>query len=233
MPIHTLTATNGRSCSGSLVLLEQGDEILTVDLAARGSVPWNHSAALIRHSFLHHYGAEADVSMPFLLTLRSAGAPLATMGIRPASGERLFLENYLDDPVECFLQPGDVPPAVAERRHIVEVGHLAAMRRGAGRPLFVAATVLFRQWGFRSVALTGTREVRSVFRRLGIVARTIATADPARVPGGAQRWGSYYRHAPEVMLASVDASDRVLEERGIYRMLNLRSVRQEGRDEVA
>lgn len=238
MPSFLRVPLSGFACAGPLVALEQGGEVFTVDLAERGSPPWSEAAALVRDCFIRHYGAAAEVSTPFLLTLRNGeGEPLATMGIRPALGHRLFLENYLDEPIESFVTLGAVSPGLspvpAGRRDIVEVGHLAALRRGAGRPLFVAAALLFREWSFRWVALTGTREVRSVFRRLGIAAEPIAAADPDRVPGGERVWGTYYSHAPKVMVANVDASDRMLDEKGVYRMLNLHMVRQEGRHEVA
>jgi hypothetical protein len=81
------------------------------------------------------FGAEVRSFAPVLVSLHdAAGDIIAAAGYRPAQGSRLFLERYLDEPVDG--------PLACARAGIVEVGHLAASRPGDGPAAQGSALIL-------------------------------------------------------------------------------------------
>lgn len=78
------------------------------------------------------YDASIAVHYPILMSVRNAqGKILAATGFRSAACEKLFLENYLDAPIEAL--------AGVPREKIVEVGNLAS--NGGGASLFLFAAI--------------------------------------------------------------------------------------------
>lgn len=107
-------------------------------------VPPGHPArpaleAFIGAQFARTYGARLAHFCHTLAGHRDAhGRWVAALGYTPASDDSLFLEQYLDLPVETAIA-GHVGHPVA-RIDVVEVGNLAAIDAGAGRRLIVAMT---------------------------------------------------------------------------------------------
>ena len=50
---------------------------------------------------------------------------------------------------------------------------------------------------------TATRELRNAFTRLGLAPLELSPADPARLPDGGARWGSYYANEPVVVAGRI------------------------------
>lgn len=84
----------------------------------------------IRQTYAQRYGALVPAFAPVLLALREGGQVLAAAGYRRAADRPLFLESYLEAPVEQLIAAQAGCPVA--RTQIVEVGHLAALRRGDG-----------------------------------------------------------------------------------------------------
>jgi hypothetical protein len=155
--------------------------------------------AFIRSVFSRHHGALVRDFAPTLVSLRLGGVLVAAAGYRCAANGPLFLERYLDAPIEQCLAMAD--GATPSRRRIVEVGHLAAARAGEGRRLILRLGPHLAAQGYTWVVGTLTDELRSLFTRLGIQAQALGSADPARL-GDAQAvaaWGRYYDHRPMVL----------------------------------
>lgn len=152
--------------------------------------------AFIRHVYARQYGARVARFTPWLLALRQGGRIEAAVGYRPA-GEPLFLEQYLDLPVEQALarHTGFAPP----REQIVEVGHLASARPGAGRRLILLLGEHLLAGPHQWVVGTLTGELRRLLLRLGMTPLALGLADPARLGPAAADWGSYYAHHPVVI----------------------------------
>ena len=89
------------------------------------------------------------------------------------------------------------------RGSIVEVGNLAARHPGAARALIVSTTRLLNGLGLRWVVFTATASLLNSFSRLRLQPHVLAAADPARLPDGGQRWGSYYDTLPKVMCGDI------------------------------
>jgi hypothetical protein len=143
------------------------------------------------------YGARVSHFCAHLLGMRGTdGEWQAAAGYTPAGPRPLFLEQYLDAPVEALL--GAASGRLVERESIAEVGNLAAAA-GMGRALIPALGAHLYELGYRWVAFTATRELHNAFRRLGLEPLQLAPALAARLPDSGAAWGSYYAHAPQVM----------------------------------
>lgn len=152
--------------------------------------------------FARAYGARLSHFLPNLLGVRGdAGQWRAAAGYAAALDGPLFLEQYLDRPVEEALTAALGRPA--HRARIVEVGNLAAVSAGAARALIPLLARSLQRLGYRWVVFTATRELRNSFRRLGLQPLVLAPADPARVAGGGAAWGSYYQRDPQVMAGRI------------------------------
>jgi hypothetical protein len=143
-----------------------------------------------------------------LLALRDAeGALVAAVGYRCAALEPLFLERYLNAPVEQVLFGVDAP--VTARRGMVEVAHLVALRPGEGRRMMGELGCWLMGQGAQWVVSTVTRELRHLFLRMGIAPLALGVADPERLGEGARDWGSYYAHEPVVLAVALAQTTRL------------------------
>jgi hypothetical protein len=161
--------------------------------------------AFIRAVYRERYGADVNQFAPMLVSLADdQGEVIAAAGYRPGDRGPLFLEQYLSAPIETYLVQG--PTALPERNRLVEVGHLAATRAGAGRRLILLLGPHLAAVGFQWVIGTLTQELRQLFLRLGIVPLSLAEADPAVLGTEIARWGSYYDHRPVVLAGRIDVA---------------------------
>ena len=127
----------------------------------------------------------------------AAGAWQAAAGYTPAAAGALFLEHYLDQPVEDVL--ARVLGRRVPRGQIVEVGNLASAARGFGGRFLPALRRHLVERGFAWAVFTATREVRGILQHFAFDARTLAPAAASCLPDGGAGWGRYYAHEPSVM----------------------------------
>lgn len=152
----------------------------------------------ITQVYARRFGARVTHFAPVLVSLHDrAGTLVAAAGYRHAAQGPLFLERYLDAPVERVLARHDNPRAA--RSDIVEVGHLAAGRAGEGRRLIYLLGPYLASQGFRWVVGTLTQELRQLFVRIGVAPLELGHADSAALGPDAKDWGSYYEHGPLVL----------------------------------
>ena len=167
----------------------------------------------IRRVYEERYGAQVRQFAPVLVSLRDGADPdapvLAAAGYRVAT-QALFLERYLDVPIERALAGEAAPP---QREGIAEVGHLAAVRAGEGRRLILRLAQHLAALQVVWVVSTLTEELRHLFTRMGVVPRALGPADPARLGDAARDWGRYYEHHPVVLAGHLPLAMRRLAER--------------------
>jgi hypothetical protein len=160
--------------------------------------------SLIRARFRQAYGARIRQFMPFLLTASSAGLLVAALGYQPASFGTLLAERYLDRPVEEELSERFGRPV--RREEIVEIGNFADVRPGAVAEVTPAVAARLYAEGYRWALITGVRQVRKAFGRLGLDLTPLALAEPSRLgPDALADWGSYYAHGPVVLAGDIRA----------------------------
>jgi hypothetical protein len=164
----------------------------------------------IRTTFAGAYGADVQSFMPRLLAIRSKeNELLAAFGVRSAEKGKLFLEHYLDQPIEQVIaeKSGTLP----QRNRIAEIGNLAAVYPGAVRWMIVALTVMLYEEGYDWVVFTGTTALRNGFNNLGLRPLEIAPAQVERLaPEERARWGTYYNTRPVVMLGNIREGFRAM-----------------------
>lgn len=176
--------------------------------ACVGSADRHELETYVADAFLRRHGATIQSFMPTLLSFRDgAGTLRGVIGIRGAAPHSLYLEHYLERPVEDAMASAIGRPV--ERRAIVEVGNLAgsncrtAMRMVALVPAYLLAR------DYRWIVFTATAAVRGILQGLGAPLVELARADGARVSNGPDRWGRYYDSDPRVLAGYLPASRRI------------------------
>ncbi|GAB1394544.1 hypothetical protein MASR1M60_27080 [Rhodocyclaceae bacterium] len=126
---------------------------------------------------------------------------VAAAGWRSAANTKLFLESYLDRPIEQAMDERAAQPA--ERSRIAEVGHLAAEKNGGSLHVILALAAHLHRQGYEWVVFTATRELVGMFARLGLPLLALAKADPGRLGAAACDWGSYYATEPVIVAGRI------------------------------
>ena len=174
------------------------------DLREHGRLERAEIENFIHECFAAAHGACISQFMPRLFSLRAkSGDLIAAFGLRAAADSRLFLETYLERPVEDVLQ-ARLGQAI-RREEIIEVGNLSALYPGAARWLIVALTARLRSEGYKWVVFTGTTALRNGFSRLGLCPVELGAATLQHLPSQERAdWGRYYEHVPMVMAGDID-----------------------------
>jgi hypothetical protein len=158
--------------------------------------------------------------MPELFGMSNdAGELCAVAGVRLANEGELFLERYLDEPIDPLISAAADRPV--ERAGIVEVGNLAASDTGSARMSIIAITYLLAMGGLEWVAFTGNIGLVNSFHRLGLKPVTLCAADPARLGEDRHSWGSYYESKPWVHVGNIRAGFIHLRNIGLFGRLGL------------
>ena len=155
--------------------------------------------AFIKKSFQDFYNAEIRHFMPVLLCLiDQKSTPRAALGLRPAESSPLFLENYLERPIEQLLSKTYQQPVI--RSEIIEVGNLAIGCKGDARALIIAMTAFLYAANYEFVTFTIGPVLINSFRRLGL---PLADLGPDNInnltPNERPSWGNYFDQGPRVM----------------------------------
>ena len=157
------------------------------------------------------YGARIRHFMPWLLSYGRGSTLQGALGIRPAGEEPLFLEQYLESPVETVLS--DVAGAAVARGDIAEIGNLVATSRGGSRLLFLMLAELFAAADITWAIFTATPEVQHLLQKLTDNQKVLCVADGTRLGAALADWGSYYACRPAVVAINVKAERQKLLER--------------------
>ena len=165
----------------------------------------------IEEAYAQAYCGQIQDHYPTLMSVQDeAGRLYAAVGFRRAGELPLFLEQYLEDPVEVVLARA-IGTAVT-RDHVAEIGNLASSGQGATILLFAALAHHLQQEGLRFAVATATNELRRIFQKAGLGALQIARADPRRLKDGGGSWGAYYQTDPVVLAGSIGAATTPLDD---------------------
>jgi len=161
--------------------------------------------AYIEATYAEAYSGKIRAHYPTLMSVQDAEGEIhAAVGFRPAREEPLFLERYLDEPIERALS--QAMDTAAERADVAEIGNLASRSAGASLFLFMALARHLDEVGCDYAVATATRQLRRTFGRVGFPTRRLTTADPARLGEEACDWGGYYERDPEVLAGAIAAA---------------------------
>lgn len=166
----------------------------------------------IAEVYLRRYGARiAHFARELIGFQGEAGQWLAAAGYTPAAAGPLFVQQYLDVPVEEAIAARTGLPAT--RVQVVEAGNLAAVSPGAARDMIAHLAAVLHRMQLGWVVLTCTRTLLNSFFRLGLAPIALAQANPQRLPDCGKSWGTYYQTGPIVIAADVAAGFRSLQVR--------------------
>lgn len=149
--------------------------------------------------FKQVYGAEITRFMPQLVALRdSNGVLMAAFGLRNAAAEPLFLEQYLDEPIEQLMSRQ--LQRTIYREEITCIGNLAvANPRNAG--VLIAHVIqqsldMQLPWG----VATAHHSLQNGLIKAGRDLTPLAMAHPERLPEQERaKWGRYYNQTPQIV----------------------------------
>lgn len=157
-------------------------------------------ATLIRNRYEAVHEAKPATDYPVYLTIGLPEAPEAALGFRNAGDGSLFLEAYLEQPVETLLAERFGRPV--PRARIVELGDHASRRSTATVALWrEAATALEGQADVAVAVLT--RPLRVMFERLGLHLLVLAPARVEVLGEAGKDWGRYYESDPMVCAGNI------------------------------
>ncbi|WP_100642863.1 thermostable hemolysin [Alteromonas facilis] len=168
-----------------------------IDAYAIGDIDREEAEHFIQEGFKRAYNATVSVTMPWILAINN-GAFKAALGIRPAT-DTLFLEQYLDNPVEQYL----ASTRQIQRSHIAEIGHLYSNSNKFTLPLFLTTAVSLFTNEYKYMVFSATEHVLQLISRAGIPHTFLSNADPARLNTASDNWGSYYDTKPKVVAVSL------------------------------
>jgi len=170
-------------------------------LIALDSPRRNEAESFIRNVFSRHYAAQVRSFAPDLMLLEQTDRISAAAGWRGAAQGPLFLETYLDAPVEAHIARLAASPVARER--IAEVGNLAAITPGGGARMILTLAEHLDRLGYEWVVFTATQELIGIFAKLGLPPLALGVADPARLGESASDWGRYYDSQPVVVAGRI------------------------------
>lgn len=163
----------------------------------------------VAHHYARVYGARLTQFMPVLLGLFDAvDQPFAVMGLRPARNEALYLEQYLDYPVEQTLACAARQPVA--RSQIIELGHFAVARPDAALWIMLLATAYLKASGAGWACMTVIPVLQKALRRMGLQPLHLADVDASRLLDTQNQWGTYYQQRPQVIADQVERSFQVI-----------------------
>ena len=148
----------------------------------------------------YHEVFGATVRPGFDHWMQSGNEAGAALGFRRAGSEPLYLESYLDCPIQELVSTTLGKPV--ERSAIIEIGNFAADN----------ALAMVELWGRASndlghngevAAATLTASLRRMFSRIGVPIIALAPARPERLGKQAEQWGSYYASDPMVCIGVI------------------------------
>lgn len=181
-------ADSGRRCQGHELLLYQASDARREELER-----------FVSDVFASKHGARVCSFMPTLLAMRNdVGAVCSVAGFRCAAEQRLFLERYLDEPIEHAI-------ASAARQHvsrsqIVEVGNLAGVNCRSAMRLVLELPRILLDRGHRWIVFTATDMLRQLLASYHAPLLELADASPLRAQNTGDEWGRYYDSQPRVMV---------------------------------
>lgn len=153
----------------------------------------------VRAVFKRAHHADICHFMPKLMGIRDTnGNLLAVCGLRHANQGKLFLETYLDAPIETILSQQNNTNIAREA--ILEVGNLAVADPANIRSLLASISIYLHTTHSEWAVFTGTSTLRNSLTKLNMSLQLLGKADINRIPEHEREtWGNYYSEHPQVM----------------------------------
>lgn len=166
--------------------------------------------AFIAERYRTAYGARIRRFMPQLFALLGADGELeAAAGLRRGDERPLFVEQYLDQPVEALLAARF--DRSVDRERVCEIGHLCGTGHGIGRRLFPLLACWMHEQGIEWAVFAATSTLRQMFERMQVRPLPLAPATGERLGAAMADWGSYYDTDPWVVGGPLQLGQRLMD----------------------
>lgn len=162
----------------------------------------------IAEKYRQIHNAQLNEYLPLLFGIRHNTELVGAVGMRPGLYRPMFLEQYLDLPIEQQVAAFSNQPV--DRCSLVEIGNLAIARKGYGPLLMAMMTAVLAEAGYEWMVFTVTEQVERLIRRLGFKPHYLKGAEPDRLVGDQSLWGSYYENNPRVMVGKLETAMAVI-----------------------
>lgn len=173
------------------------------------------------------YRADINKFLPTMIVIRHSKSNqiVASAGFQAAQSKgtknRLFLENYLDIPIEKSAS------AVGEQRFkrtdFVEVGNLAGAITGAGYLVILTLAEYLTKQSHGWIAFTLTKGMVKAFKSLNLEPIPLIVASECRLDEEGANWGQYFNAMPEVMIGDMKSAYEQMEKMGLYKSISYRN----------
>ncbi len=127
---------------------------------------------------------------------KNSSAPLSTVGLANAADKTLYLEQYLDSPLEEHLS--GLFQRKIERHQIIEIGNMASIK-GMGRLMVLTMMKYIEVNHIDYMVFTATPALLTIMYKLGLCPVSLALADPDKLTDTDTNWGHYYDDKPVVV----------------------------------
>jgi len=174
-------------------------QLITTAISNTQSEDRQELEQFIHDTFKRTYDADICSFMPQLMSLRDVnGELLAVCGLRHAHHGKLFLENYLDTPIETVLAQ-HFNESIS-RESILEIGNLAVANPASTRSLLSSVSVYLHGTNSEWAVFTGIPALRNSLTKLNMRIEKLGDASISCLPEHERRaWGNYYDEKPEIM----------------------------------
>ena len=183
-----------RAAASPLHITVQSQDQLGYILASR----------FVAKQFSKAYRAQCQQFAPTLLTIKRNRDICGALGVRLASQERLYLEQYLASDIEHALS--DVFAQPISRDSIIEVGNFSASKGGVSQLLLLAVGHALRLLGYRWLVFTATSHVQKMLDRMQWQVTPLCEAKAEYLDDPASNWGNYYADKPKVVVGDLWAA---------------------------
>ena len=164
--------------------------------------------AAIYTGFAHAFGADLHEFYPLLSQL-SYRRSRCFLGVRLAANAPLFVEQYLQQPLELHLGKQ------VKRSEIAELGNLYSTGRMATLGHFIILTEALLQHSIHHLVFTATQQVRSLLSLCQVEAQIISNANGNIA--SAKDYGSYYQCVPKVCVVNLRHAQQVIQSTALYK----------------
>lgn len=193
-----LTSTLSAQGKSAAIHLHRAQPVITV-ISEPDAADRQELEDFVRVIFRRAHDAEISHFMPKLLSVRDAqGTLLAVCGLRHAHENKLFLETYLDAPIEQLLS--NYNQIEISREAVLEVGNLAVADPVNVRSLLASISLYLHSTHSEWAVFTGISVLRNSLTKLNMSLQLLGEASIDRIPEHERAaWGTYYNERPQVL----------------------------------
>jgi len=163
---------------------------------------YQEAVAFARSRYQETIDCRLDTFYPKFLARFEHGSIVALLGIRCAGRGALFLEQYLDQPVELTLDAINL--GGFQRSQIAEVGGLAAQGVRQATRLMEDVRSVLAQSEVEVVVCTANDATQFCLKRIGVNYLVLAEASESCLTNHQTDWGRYYQGSPKVLAGRVE-----------------------------